>query len=249
MAKRKNRRKEWLAMTGGCLLLAAVALAPYVLKRQKIRMPMRVRQLQVSGLSHFKSLEVKDLLDLKRGDSLFGSWTKTSEEKIRSNPKLEGGTIARSLTGEVFMVVKERKVAALLNLDRLYFVDEQGNILGPAAANEGPAMDLVVLSGPWSGKESRELLASRVRTAMELKRSFVLSGTDEKLISELHYDAAAGWVAYLTGNPARIVVGTDGFPEKASRLKRVMRDFKGREKSLKEIDLDFTDRVVVKLES
>ena len=236
-------------MSGACALVAAVALTPYFLKRQKIHLPLRVRQLQVSGLSRIDPVEVKDLVDLKKGDPLFGTWTQTTKEKVRTNPRVEGAQIARTLTGQVFMVVQERAAAALVNLNRLYYTDEQGNILGPAVSKTGSGLDLVVLTGPWSGRKSWDGLAARVREAMELKRTFVRAGTDEKQISELHLDPSKGWIAYCVGSAARIVVGQDGFAEKVARLHRVMQDFRGREKALREIDLDFDDRVVVKLES
>ncbi|MFH1018020.1 MAG: cell division protein FtsQ/DivIB [Pseudomonadota bacterium] len=248
MAKRKNKWKRTLRTAGACVLVACVALTPYIVKRQKFRLPLRVRQLRISGITHFPSLDLKDLVDLKQGDPLFGNWTKTTQEKIRRNPKLEGGTIARTLTGEVFMVVTQRNVAALVNLERLYYVDEKGNVLGPALKTEGPAPDLPVLTGPWSGRKNWQGLRERVQEAMDLKRTFVRAGADEKKISELHFDPAQGWAAYLVGTPARIVVGHGDFSTKASRWNRVMQDFRGKEKSIREMDLDFDDRVVVKLE-
>ena len=114
--------------------------------------------------------------------------------------------------------------------------------------SQGPALDLTVLTGPWSGQKSWNGLGEKVREAMDLKRTFVQAGTDEKRISELHFDPLRGWMAYLVGSPFRVVVGEDGFQVKARRWRRVMQDFQGKEKALREIDLDFDDRVVVKLE-
>jgi hypothetical protein len=84
-------------------------------------------------------------------------------------------------------------------------------------------------------------------TGLALRAALLDAGFEEKEISELHFDSQLGWVLYRVGAASRAIFGSDQFTEKATRLARVLQDFRNKEGTVKEIDLDFRDRAIVKM--
>jgi cell division protein FtsQ len=224
-----------------------LGLVPWLAGRAKLDVAARVRALHLDSVLGAPSVDWREVLGVRKGDPLFGTWTRRSAKTLSENPRVASATVARSMTGEVFVQVAERRAAAILNLNGLKYVDTAGHVLGPVGKADRWA-DLPVISGPWKPVSDRDLVRGRVLEAMELVAALKAAGIPEREISELHFEAARGWLLFRVGLPAPIAMGDDGFPAKAQRIARVLRDLRGREDGVKELNADFDDRVIVKVE-
>jgi len=250
MKKKKKKKKHlYLRMTIACVGIGLLTLAPVLLERFAKHLPLKVRSLRVTGLRVLSAIDLRKIAGIEKGDPLFGKWIKDAPEKLSKNPRIENVSVVRHMSGEVEINVSERQAEAIVNFDELYFVDAAGIVLEKVRPSTSENIDLVVLTGPWSGLRPSDDFNNEVRDGLRLMDAFMRGGLKEKEISEVHLSSKSGWVIYRVGSDAKIVVGRDRFGTKARRLVRILRDFKGREIIVKEIDLDFRDRAVVKLKA
>jgi hypothetical protein len=244
----KRKRIKWLPVISSVLLLSTSILLPKAIKRIERKIPFKVKELQVLGGNSFKIPNLSEWLSVKEGDPVYGNWVGKSIDKLKENPRVEQAIVARSMTGEVMVKIGERKDEALVNLKTLHFIDKEAHILGPVDSDSRKNVaDLVTLTGPWGEKGTIRGYENQLREGMMIKNILVESGIPEPKISEIHWDPKYGFDFFYVGLPARISLGKVNFEKKGVRLKRVLKDFYGKERSIREIDVDFDDRVVVKL--
>ena len=251
--KKRKKNRYWVTPFAIFFVVGSLIILPNWVRRLKDRLPMKVRNLQVQGIKALSALDLKVLSGIQEGSPLFGSWVEGALARVSSNPRVAKVTVIRDVTGQVVIRVAERQPKALVNFDQLYYIDREGKILEQVRPNSPEALNLVVITGPWSGKSYPTPKASfdyhpKLISALELLTMFAKSGgLQEKSISEIHFDSKWGWRIFRIGGEAPILVGHDGFQGKVQRLTQVLQDLEGRHLNVKGIDLDFTDCVVVKL--
>lgn len=243
---KRKRAPRWFPPVAILFVATAVVFLPAALRSVGERIPLKVRAFRVQGAKALSAVDLQAITGLREGVPLFGRWPGDAAAKVQQHPRVERVAVARDVTGKVVVRVSERKAAATANLDRLYFVDRQGNLLEEADPRSASAADLVVFTGPWT-KVPPAGFRERILDGFALKEALEGSGVGETEISELHFDAALGWVVYRVGNSARVVVGRGDYPGKSRRLARVLRDLKEGEEAVREIDVSFRNRAVVKL--
>jgi hypothetical protein len=243
---KRKRTPSWFAVIAMPLVVAAAVFLPRWFRDLGERIPAKVRQMHVLGTKALSSIQIQALTGVQDGTPLFGGWQKEALEKVKKHPRIERVAVVRDVTGKVVVAVSEWKAAALVNLERLYFIDREGRVLEATDAGSPEVANLVVLTGPWKEKDAPSL-KGRLSEGLALRDAMVKAGFGEEKISELHFDRALGWVVYRTGSKTPAVIGIGRFEEKAKRLARVLQDWKGKEGVVREIDLDFRDRAIVKV--
>ncbi len=238
--KRALVRVVWFVLAGS-FLVGATALA----SRVRVGLPGKIRELSVFGQRVVQSKDLKSVAGVSRDTPLFGGWIDQTLTRVTSNPRVASAAVTRTATGQVVIRVSEHKAAALVNLERLYYLNAEGRVLDEARGDKPEALDLPVLTGPWSGAAHVSEWESRFREGTRLLKILAGGGFPQSQISELHFDPSRGWAVYRTGSAARVVVGGEQFEARVKRLRRVLKDVRWDE-GVREIDLDFADRVVVK---
>ncbi len=224
-------------MIGGALFVA----------RSKASLPFEVRNLKVNGLKTLQNIDLYEFTGIQKNTPLFGKWMDDVLERVRANPRIAEATIFRNSTGEVVVQVAEHQAYALINLERLFFINGEGIILDEARLGSTETRDLPVITGPWSGKKWTGEWTQHAKEAVLLLKMLSNDTLPEKKISEVHFSERLGWIVYEIGSKARIIVGNDDLRRRTERLRRVLREVKKHKSSVREIDLNFSDRVVVKL--
>lgn len=243
---RRKKEKAWKTILT-CLGVGLVVLAPWALERYGHRVPVHVSQLKVLGGQVLSEIDLRSILSFKEGDPLFGNKMGKAIDRLSANPRVASVAVVRDVTGRVKVNVKERKTAAIVNVGALHFMDENGDVMESVSTLSKEATDLPVLSGPWTDQKTTQGYQSRLVEALSLLRTLDVAGISQASISELHWREELGWILYRVGTRSRVIVGRDRFEEKAMRLARVARELRGRERLIREIDLDLNDRAVVKV--
>jgi cell division septal protein FtsQ len=238
----RMRQLAWFLAAGSFLVGAAVWAC-----RLHLRPPLQVREFRMYGLKALDPAALKSLTGLGKGSPLFGPWMDGVLARVSSNPRVAAATVARSAAGDVVLKVSERAAVALVNLERLYYLSAEGKVLDRARADAPEAFDLPVLTGPWSGGAWSPECAGRVREGLRVLADLSASGVSQKSVSEVHWEESLGWVLYRVGSPARTILGRGEFRERARRWVKVLGRLERERRDVGEIDLDFPDRVVVKL--
>jgi cell division septal protein FtsQ len=73
------------------------------------------------------------------------------------------------------------------------------------------------------------------------KGAFILAD-----VSEIHYDKGYGFTLFTNSGALPVKVGSGDFAGKLDRFARVYKDLMAQRASLHYIDLDYTDKIVVK---
>ena len=145
--------------------------------------------------------------------------------------------------------VVEREARAIIDLDYLYYVDRDGEVFKMLEA--GDELDYPVITGI----DRQYLLDNPDLTQGSLNLALLLMGELENRslfnlddISEIHYDQQEGLIMHTRIGGVPIRMGKDGFAVKLNRLETIYDDLEPRLLALKYIDLNVTDRVIVKVD-
>jgi cell division septal protein FtsQ len=130
----------------------------------------------------------------------------------------------------------------------LYYLDGKGEIFKPL--QEGDSLDFPVITGLSEDDILRDPAGSRETLKVMLGLLDLLrknkGGITVADVSELHYDKGFGYTLFTVNRGLPIRLGMGGFNEKLGRLSRVYTDLQPQITGLEYIDLDYSDRIVVK---
>jgi cell division protein FtsQ len=145
--------------------------------------------------------------------------------------------------------VVEREARAIIDLDYLYYVDRAGEVFKMLDA--GDKLDYPVITGidrqylldnPDKTEDSVNL-ALQLMDELDSRTLFNLED-----VSEIHFDEQDGLVMHTRIGGVPVRMGKRGFSTKLNRLESIYDDLEPRLMALKYIDLNVTDRVIVKLD-
>jgi len=193
--------------------------------------------------------DILDASDIKLGDSLFDLELHMIGRKIEEHPWIARAEVERSFPDQVVIRVVERQARAIIDLDYLYYVDRKG--VAFKMLESGDELDYPVITGidrqylldhPDQTQNSLDLALS-LMDQLEQRQLFNLDD-----VSEIHFDQHEGLIMHtrIGGIPVRM--GKQNFYAKLNRLEAIYEDLEPRLLALKYIDLNVTDRVIVKVD-
>src|SRR4030066_359970 len=150
-----------------------------------------VRVVDMNPCDHVSKDEISGML---KGAARGNIWSLSKEEigrRILSHPFAREVAVRKAFPARSVVHIEEREPVAMINLDALYYVDEQGSIFKRLTAYD--AKNLPILTG-----FSRKDLAAKDPVAIRnLKKTIDLlenaeAGVLRRNLSEVHYDAQDG---------------------------------------------------------
>lgn len=211
---------------------------------------LEVRIIEFAGLNRVGRQDIQATLDLWPGDNILSVSLEELGRKALSHPWIRYADVQRKLPNTINVRVAERSPIAIIQLDKLYYADDQGSIFARATAQEG--LDFPVITG----LEQKDVVDAnpRVRRMLEQALGIIrFFGHNKNLlpgyISEVHVDPVLGLTLVLEDNRASIMLGSEGELEKVGRLHMVLDALRreGKRQAVSRIDLNYRDRVVVSL--
>jgi cell division protein FtsQ len=208
-----------------------------------------VKQVRVEHQVRVSEGDILDASDIEIGDSLFDLELHMIGLKIEEHAWIAKAEVERSFPDQVVIRVVEREARAIIDLDYLYYVDRGGEVFKMLDAGDG--LDYPVITGidrqylldnPDKTQGSVNL-ALQLMDALESRTLFNLDD-----ISEIHFEEQEGLVMHTRIGGVPVRMGKQGFDTKLNRLESIYDDLEPRLMALKYIDLNVTDRVIVKLD-
>jgi cell division protein FtsQ len=210
----------------------------------------RIERIRVAELQRVSREEILSLSDIQPGMSIFDLDLEMIGRKIEENPWIATASVQRVFPREVSIRATEREPRAVVNLGYLYYADDSGEIfklLDPEDRLDYPLI---------TGLERTDVLDNPEAARRQLQEAMVLL---EELagrkrfnlddVSELHIDQTEGFILYTYYGGVPVRMGSGNFTGKLDRLESIYRDLEPRLSTLKHIDLNVADRVIVKLEA
>ncbi len=208
-----------------------------------------VRQIRVEQQLRVSEGDILDASDIKVGASLFDLELYMIGRKIEEHPWIARADVERSFPDQVVIRVVEREVRAIIDLGYLYYVDKTGVVFKMLDAADQLNYPVI------TGIDRQYLLDNPDQTQDSLNLALLLMDElDNRTIfnledvSEIHFDQQEGLILHtrIGGVPVRL--GKMGFHSKLERLERIYSDLEPRLMALKYIDLNVSDRVIVKVD-
>ncbi len=227
-------------LASGALLTAQMLLESGYFGTHNIRVEHQVRVSEGDILA---------ASDIEIGDSLFDLELNMIGRKIEEHPWIAKAEVERSFPDQVVIRVVEREARAVIDLDYLYYVDKGGVVF--KMLESGDQLNYPVITGidrqylldnPDQTQDSLNL-ALRLMDELEQRSPFNLDD-----VSEIHYDQQEGLILYTRIGGVPIRMGKQDFDAKLNRLEAIYNDLEPRLLALKYIDLNVTDRVIVKVD-
>lgn len=209
----------------------------------------RIDRIRVQNEQRVSREDILALSDIEPGQSIFELDLDLIGRKIEENPWIAKASVSRVLPREVLFQVEERVPRAVVSLGYLYYVDSSGEIfkqLGPDDRLDYPLISGLdreyLLQNPV---EARQMLrdAMALIDELETRKKFNLED-----VSEVSCDRDNGLVLYTYVGGVPVRMGFGNFKDKLDRLERVFKELQPRLLALKHIDLNVSERVIVRLD-
>lgn len=241
--------KKTVRLTASIVVISMVVLVAYELYGFLGRTTfLRLDRIEVSGLKKLKREEVLAAAAVKEGDDLLSLRLARMGEQLAKNPWVENVRVRRSFPHTLSIAVVEREPVGVVSMGYLYYLDRKGEIFKPL--QEGDSLDFPVITGLSEDDILRDPAGSRETLKVMLGLLDLLArnkgGVSVADVSELHYDKGFGYTLFTMDRGLPIRLGMDAFSEKLGRLSRVYTELQPQITGLEYIDLDYSDRIVVK---
>ena len=206
-----------------------------------------LKSIEVSDTKHLTRDEILGLAGLEPGKDLLGMNLKRMGEHLLQNPWVETVRINRYFPDGVSIVITEREPVAIVNMGFIYYLDKKGNVF--KVLNQGDKLDYPVVTGfseeemgrnPKGTKEALEATCELLKILRD-KGAFILAD-----VSEIHYDEGFGFTLFTASGALPVKVGAGDFTAKVERFARIYRDLLAKLPSIHYIDLDYSDKIIVK---
>lgn len=209
---------------------------------------LRLERIEISGLQKLTRDEILSAASVQPGDDLLGLRLTSMGEQLAKNPWVASVRLRRNFPNSLFIDVVERQPVGVVSMGYLYYLDSRGDIFKPL--QEGDSLDFPVITGlteddlirdPAGAKETLQGVLALLEQLKTARPGITLAD-----ISELHYDKGFGYTIFTIDKGLPIRLGTDNFDEKLERLAKVYSQLQPQIPGLEYIDLDYSDRIVVK---
>ena len=182
------------------------------------------------------------------GTNIFSMDMETVGRNMEAMPWVKHVVLERDFPHRLKIRIEERRPLALVNLERLYYVDEESNIF--AEADEKTGLDFPVVAGLDRDslvKGQRDAF-KRLDKALDFLKA--MRGREGVFswgsISELIVDKKGAITLYAMGSGIPVYLGKDGYESRLRRAEKTLTDLQQKGIKARLIDADFKDKVVVR---
>lgn len=208
-----------------------------------------LNNVDVYGNHRLSTEDVIEASNIKTGINLLNIDLEAITQKLRRNPWIREGSVYRRFPGQLVIEIEERIPRGILACDKLYYIDEKGEIF--TRARPGDPMDLPLFTGlrpedlRLEPGEVQESLLSGLKITDLLERSD--SELDIKNVREININLEDG-LTLIMASGRIIVLGRSDFETKINRYERLRKFLieKGQWRKARIINLDFEDRAIVR---
>jgi len=239
----------WLSRgIGATAVCAALGAGSWQLYRVVSRATLfKLETIEVSPLKKLSRGEVVAMAGVKPGDSLLGLKLKGVVEQLSKNPWVEQVQVKRYFPHTLSISLSERTPLAVANVGCLYYLDAKGQLFKALA--DGDRLDYPLITGVAEDDLVKDPAGSKdafksALTLIDTLRAGKVFGLED--VSEIHYDKGFGFTLFTMQGGVPVRVGNGGFSEKIARLSNIYQDLKPQMQALDYIDLDYSDKIIVK---
>jgi hypothetical protein len=156
-----------------------------------------VRRIDVHGEHRTTRPEVLAYAGAQLGAPILGLDLDAMALRLRHHPWIGRATLRRQLPDRLHIDVVEHEPALLVSLGELYLADAQGQLFKRFEAQDHVALPVVTGMDREGAIQHGELMAQRLRTALQLMREAAVQRDVLGRVEEVHFDEDLGWHVML----------------------------------------------------
>jgi cell division septal protein FtsQ len=202
---------------------------------------LKVGRVEVRGSRFLSDGEVRELLGPAVGENILGLDIEALKSRLRASPWVADASVARTLPDTLKVEIHERIPLALAEVDRLYLMDEDGDLIdiyGPRTAS----FDLPIVRGLLGVEESAR--RDRAQRAGALLRDL---GELASEVSEVFVEASGDLRVVLRGPGETVLMGAPPCRKRFVTFLGLRKELAERCPSALYFDLRFRGRIYAKL--
>jgi cell division septal protein FtsQ len=206
----------------------------------------RVREVEIEGCRKIRPEAIRSLMTIEGMPNLFIVRLEEIAGPVEAHPWVDHVVVRKVFPNTVRVQIEERKPIAILQLEKLYYVDSRGVIFSPVG--EGDGYNFPFVTGltrqalEKDSESSKRLLVSALELVRLTEAEKVFAPGE---ISEIHVSPSFGVDCYAKTDGLAVRMGKDSFAEKLRRLSIVWSDVQKRGLSVRSIDCSDVNRIVV----
>ncbi len=214
----------------------------------EVREQFLIKEIVVEGNVWTRRRSIVAALRFAPRQLIFGFDIEAARRRVAALPFIREAWLRRRWPDRIEIRVREYRPVALLNLDRLYLVGDEGRVLAPVTAGE--PLDYPLISGftltQW---RSRPWIWRRLlQRAVALLKVWKMSGQDwPEGVDQIVLDEVSG-ITVLTTRPAwELQLGWCGYRERLLHWRRVLEVLGDRSRQVRYFDCVAANMVVAGL--
>ena len=250
---RENRNfieilKRLISITFVILLIFLFLFIGHILYVRVVEDPFfSVKEIEIKGCKKISSETLRSMAKIDEMPNILTLKLNEIAKRLEIHPWIEDLRIKKLFPNKILIEVKERNPLAIIQLERLYYIDTKGIIFSPVG--EMDTYNYPILTGI-----TRERVENRgspekdlIKKAIDFLR-FVEQNKIPPLekISEIHLEDYFGIHCFSTEEGVEVRIGWGHYEEKLRRLSIVWSDIKKKGLSPNYIDCSDLKRVVVR---
>jgi cell division protein FtsQ len=182
-----------------------------------------IREIIIEGNDQLRDIDVRRAAHLQIGSNIFEISAEDARNHLRRHPWVEDATVVRKLPGRVRIEVVERKPVALVALDQLYLVSEEGAVFKRLGVDD--PVNLPMITGIASERfyDDLDYRTEVLLGSMALLQDYEGAGLAKREpVSEIHFDGANGIELFIGDDGMNVRLGASQHRQKLRRLRRVL---------------------------
>jgi len=223
LAHRAGVRRVAQVALGGLLLTAALWLGDQTVRYAHEADAFAIREIIIDGHEQLEDIDVRRAARLQIGSNIFKISAEDARNHLLQHPWIKEATVVRKLPGRVRIEIIERTPVALVALDQLYLVSEEGAVFKRLGVDD--PVDLPVITGIASERfyDDFDYRTAILLRSMALLQDYEGAGLAEREpVSEIHFEGANGIELFVGDDGMNVRLGNGQHRQKLRRLRQVL---------------------------
>lgn len=199
-------------------------------------------------MNRCSNVSLEEVWAIVRGDGSGILWSVPAKEvtrRLSGHPWVRSVSVRKSFPDRLVVRIQERTPVAMVNLDALHYLDEEGRPFKRLTAYD--PKNLAIVTGFSRGDLLRKdpVTIRDLRKTLDLLRG-VEAGALRRNVSEIHFDAQDGYTVVTRDSGLQLKVGTMDVKEAIRRIEAAMPRISGMSRSSGIADLKTEGRVFMR---
>ena len=182
-----------------------------------------IREIIIEGNHQLADMDVRRAARLQIGSNVFKVSSEEARNYLLQHPWIEEANVVRKLPGRIRIHIVERKPVALVALDQLYLVSDEGVVFKRLGVDD--PVNLPVITGIASEQfyDDFDYRTAVLLRSMALLQDYEGAGLAEREpVSEIHFEGANGIELFVGDDGMNVRLGNGQHRQKLRRFRQVL---------------------------